>query len=361
VLTAVAVAITVAVLIGFFSVRSEIQRVLSTQDEIQYQRLWIKPQNLRLERSQIYPLALKDKLAAVPGVAKVLYARSMPGKAPDDSWLMLYGASADLIDVDRDLYPVTDAERAAWASERTGVLVSAQLAAKFKLTRGAVWEVKSPKGTVQLKISGIFTRGVPPAVVAMHYEYVDELNGREGVVNDYRLALAKTTDPRPVIEAVDEVMSRFAVHLVSDDVMLELRGVKKSHVVPNLLGALGLILLITTTMGIANSTVISVRERRAELATLRVLGVKRRVLASTVIGESLLVCVIGGLVGAAITWALMRDGLDLNAVFLSNLKMNTTGLVAGLAASVLVPLLGSTFASWLAVRAPLQVALRDVG
>ena len=49
------------------------------------------------------------------------------------------------------------------------------------------------------------------------------------------------------------------------------------------------------------------------------------------------------------------------ALFLQSLKLNTLGLLGGLAKSLLVPLVGSAIAAWLAVRAPLSVALRDVG
>jgi putative ABC transport system permease protein len=163
------------------------------------------------------------------------------------------------------------------------------------------------------------------------------------------------------VKAVDDLTASYALHLITEDTMLQMRGIKSSHVIPNLLGALGLILLLTTTLGIANSTMISVRERRAELATLRVIGVKPRVLAATIVGESALVCAIGGLIGVAVTWWVLHNGLSLNANFLENLKASTFGMIAGFVVSLVVSVLGSAFAAWLAVRAPLSVALRDVG
>ena len=150
-------------------------------------------------------------------------------------------------------------------------------------------------------------------------------------------------------------------HLVGERTMMALRGAGNASLIPNLLGVLGLVLLITTAIAIANATVISVRERRAELATLRVLGFKRRAIASLIVSESLLVCATGGVLGVAIAWFAMRGGLSLGTAVLSSVTATVPGILAGAITSIVVPIAGSVFSSWLAVRAPLAEALRDAG
>lgn len=360
-LTAVSVALTVAVLTAFFSVRAEIGRVLALKESAPYQRLWLKPRNLAAERGQQLPLALKDKIAAVPGVAKVSYAVFGGTILPDGHRVGLLGFDSESDNFFPEHKP-SQAIRDAWLADRTAVFVSALLAKDFNLETGTVWELPYEDKTLTLKVVGVLpASALPGPIVIMHYDYLDEVQGRKGVVTDFYVGVDKKTDHRPVVKGVDEVTASYAQHLITEDTMLQMRGAKRSHVIPNLLGALGLVLLVTTALGIANSTMISVRERRAELATLRVLGVKRRVLAFSVVGESLVVCVLAGLVGAALTWWAMRDGVSLNAMFLDHLKINTLGLLGGLATSLFVPLVGSSIAAWLAVRAPLSVALRDVG
>lgn len=361
-LTAVSVALTVAVLTAFFSVRAEIRRVLALKEAVPYQRLWLKPRNLAAERTQQLPLSLKDKIAAVPGVVKVAYAVFDGTKIPDGGRVGIVGGDVESFRMLSDLWSVSKAEFDTWLNDKTAAFVTPTIAKQYNLKAGSMWEVPYQTGKLSLKIAGVVRPGgMSGPLVGVHYEYLDELGGRKGNVADFYVMLDKKTDFRPVAKAVDEVTASYAQHLITEDTMLQMRGAKRSHVIPNLLGALGLVLLVTTALGIANSTMISVRERRAELATLRVLGVKRRVLALSVVGESLLVCLLAGLLGAALTWWAMKDGVSLNAMFLDNLKINTLGLLGGLAASLFVPLVGSAIAAWLAVRAPLHVALRDVG
>jgi putative ABC transport system permease protein len=359
-LTAVSVALTVAVLTAFFSVRSEIRRVLALRDAVPYQRLWLKPRNLSAERGQELPLTLKDKLAQVPGVAKVSYA-VYGGTQVDGNRVTLIGYDTDAANFFPAQNPSPEV-RNAWLGERTAALVSASVAKKFNLKPGMTWEIPYDKSSITMKVVGVLDPGASPGpIVVLHYEYLDEVHGRKGVVGDFYIAVDKKADYRPVVKGVDEITASYQQHLITEDTMLQMRGVKQSHVIPNLLGALGLVLLVTTALGIANSTMISVRERRAELATLRVLGVKRRTLALSVVGESLFVCLLAGLAGAALTWWAMRGGVSLNAMYLQSLTINTFGMLAGLATSLFVPLVGSALAAWLAVRAPLHVALRDVG
>lgn len=362
VLTAFSVALTVAVLTAFFSVRSEIQRVLALKESAPYQRLWLKPRNLGGERGLKLPIALKDQLQKVPGVAKVSYASYGRATLADDSVVGLLAFDIDTRFFFPEHEPSTEEGRRMWLEDRSSALVSSEVAKEFHLTPGALFELPYESKKLAVKVAAILPESaLPSRAIIMHWEQLDELNGRKGLVTDYYIALDKKTDYRPVVKAVDELTESYALHLITEDTMLQMRGIKSSHVIPNLLGALGLVLLLTTALGIANSSMISVRERRAEIATLRVIGFKTRVIALTIIGDSLLVCTIGGLIGVSITTWVMRDGISLNSMFLERLTVSTFGLVAGFATSVGVSLLGSAFASWRAVSAPLGVALRDVG
>jgi putative ABC transport system permease protein len=362
VLTAFSVALTVAVLTAFFSVRFEIRRVMALKESAPYQRLWLKPRNLVGERKLELPIALKDQLQKVPGIAKVSYATYGWASLPDETEVSLLGFDIDSHYFFPENEPTTEQGRQLWRTERSSALVSAELAKQFHLRVGSLLELPYDTTKLTVKVADIVSTSLLPGLaVVMHYEQLDELKGRKGLVTDYYIALEKTTDPRPVIKAVDELTDSYALHLISEDTMLQMRGIKSSHVIPNLLGALGLIMLLTTALGIANSTMISVRERRSEFATFRVIGVRARMISMTIIGDSMLVCAIGGAIGGAATMFAMRNGISLSSMFLQNLKVSTFGLGAAFATTLAVSLVGSAFAAWRAVRAPLSVALRDVG
>lgn len=76
-----------------------------------------------------------------------------------------------------------------------------------------------------------------------------------------------------------------------DDVNIDLAG---------LFYALAFICLIVGAVGIANTTLVAVFERTAELGLRRALGAKRRHLAAHIVTESAALGLLGGIVGAAV-------------------------------------------------------------
>jgi putative ABC transport system permease protein len=356
------VALTVAVMIAFFSTRMELTKFLDRLDEVPYQRLWVKPVNLMSR--QTYPLVLRPKLEAVPGVQKVLYVVNVRGgKTPDGRAVIAQGGSDGLLEVERDFFPVDDASIQRWTSDRSGAIVGELIAEAFSLKVGDAGEISTDAGPLKFKVAGISRGGPFQTRVVFHYALIDELMGGKGVVHDYRIVLDKKTDSRPVVKAIDEILDthKLASHLIGERTMMQLRGAESAGLIPNLLGALGLVLLVTTALAITNTTVISVRERRAELATLRAVGFKKRSVARMIVSEVFVVCVVGGLLGIAIAWFAMRDGLALGSSLLMSVHMTLPGLLAGVGSTLAVAIGGGVISSWLAVRAPLAQALRDAG
>jgi putative ABC transport system permease protein len=137
---------------------------------------------------------------------------------------------------------------------------------------------------------------------------------------------------------------------------------KQAAMVPTILGFLGLFLIFTTALTLANNNAMSIRERRAETATMRVIGYHRRTILSLAVGQAIVIGLVGGLVAAAIAWTLFRDGVQLapgEVAFLKPVKIGWPGIVVGLLASVLIPFAGALPAAVKAARLPLADALRD--
>ncbi len=118
-------------------------------------------------------------------------------------------------------------------------------------------------------------------------------------------------------------------------------------------------ILATMTLVLANAISISVRERRLELAVLKVLGFRPLQILFLVLGEAALIGGAGGLVSVAITYFLVNDLLNTyvaNPIFVPGMMLPWGGFLGAGAA-----ILGSAFPAWSACRVRVSEVFARIG
>ena len=112
-------------------------------------------------------------------------------------------------------------------------------------------------------------------------------------------------------------------------------------------------ILVTLSLVISNSISISVRERRKELAVLKVLGFQPMHILFLVIGEALVIGMFSGLLSAGLTLYFVNNvmgGLKLPIAFFQAFTIPTEAVLWGLAIGVGTALVGSLIPAWNARR-----------
>jgi len=107
--------------------------------------------------------------------------------------------------------------------------------------------------------------------------------------------------------------------------------------------------LVSISLVIANAISISVRERRTELAVMKVLGFRPGQLVVLVLGESLLLGAGSGLASAALTYAIVNwyfGGLRFPVAFFDRFFIPLDALGWGLAIGAAAALAGSLLPAW---------------
>ena len=107
-------------------------------------------------------------------------------------------------------------------------------------------------------------------------------------------------------------------------------------------------LLATMALVIANAISISVRERRTELAVLKVLGYRPAQILTLVLGEAVLIGAISGLLSAGLTYLAIDYALPQTGQ--AGLYVPVSGLVWGPAIGALTALAGSLLPAWAACK-----------
>jgi putative ABC transport system permease protein len=105
-------------------------------------------------------------------------------------------------------------------------------------------------------------------------------------------------------------------------------------------------ILFTMTLVLANAISISVRERRAELAVLKVLGFRPGQILTLVLGEALLIGAVSGLLSAGLTYVTINKFVNNNELFEVGIYVPFWGLIWGPAIGALTALAGSLLPAW---------------
>lgn len=107
-------------------------------------------------------------------------------------------------------------------------------------------------------------------------------------------------------------------------------------------------ILIVMALVVANAISISVRERRTEMAVLKVLGFQPGQIMSLVLGEALLIGIFSGLLSAGLTYLAFLGGVKFPIAFFPVFNVPIDALWWGLAIGMLTGIAGSIVPAWAA-------------
>ena len=128
--------------------------------------------------------------------------------------------------------------------------------------------------------------------------------------------------------------------------------------------ALAIFLSLGASFGAANTMYSAVAMRAREIGTLRALGFSRRSILASFLFESIVLCLIGGILGCLATIPLngMSSGTQ-NMMMFSEVTFSfhfgPLVLLQGIALATVMGLLGGLFPAWRAVRMTVIQALRE--
>ena len=120
---------------------------------------------------------------------------------------------------------------------------------------------------------------------------------------------------------------------------------------------LGVVALVVGAVGVANIMIISVLERRSEIGLRRALGATKRQIRTQFLSESILLALVGGVVG-------VLTGAAATAVYAGTkgwaVVIPVEAWVGGIASALLIGALAGVVPAVRASRMPPTVALRTV-
>jgi putative ABC transport system permease protein len=210
-------------------------------------------------------------------------------------------------------------EKEAWLKTRTGAVVGRTLAERFKWKIGdrvplnsPIWPSKSG-GAWEFDIVGIYDgtkKSADTSQFLFRYDYFDEARAYgTGLVGWYQVRVA---DPKRVTEIAAAIDADFAnspaeTKAESEGAMFQ-GFAQQIGDIATIVTAILAAVFFTILLVAGNTMAQSVRERTQELGVLKAVGFTNELVLGVVLGESLVITLLGGILGLLIGW-LMVTGL----------------------------------------------------
>jgi putative ABC transport system permease protein len=262
------------------------------------------------------PKRYAEDIANIPGVAKVngvpqvSYMNWFGGKVesrPNDFFATIATDPATFLQVYNEII-VDPAQAAAWKGNRQGALVGDQLAKLmgWKVGDKVVLSGSIYPGNWDFVIEGIYTaqrRTVDRSTFWFHWNYLNE-SPVSRIKDQIGWIVTRVDTPGASAEIAKKIDAVFDERDVQTLTMSE-KAMNQSFLgmfsaILKAIDVVTVAILLIIVLILGNTIAMAVRERTHEYGCLRAIGFRGKHIALFVVGESLTIGLIGGLLGLAI-------------------------------------------------------------
>ncbi len=308
--------------------------------------------------SFIFPLtyAYKERIARVPGVEQVSFANWFGGVYIDQN--QFFARLAVDAETFLDLYPefvVSPEDLAAFRQQRNACIIGADLAERYGLERGDIMNLEGDiyPGQWDFVVRGVYEpkfESTDASQMLFHWDYLNErvdeqLGARADEVGWYIVRIRDAAQAATVSARIDALFANSSAETKTETERAFQQGfLSASGAILSAMNVMSFVIVGVIMLVLANTMVMAARERTREVAVLKALGFSGGHLAGLILGESLLISVLGGGLGLALTMP-MIDGFAaaLPKGWFPVFQMAPVTVVMALAAVLLVGVASAVF------------------
>jgi len=312
------------------------------------------------------PLSYGERIARLPGVAAVTPINMVDGLygGQDDLLFALASEPAAFFKVYSD-WRLPEDQRAAYLRERTAALAGRRTALKYGWRLGDRIHLRSPGYHVDLDLvlRGIYM-AEDESLLGFHWDCLNEALGRPDKPGGYWVRARTEAEVPRLMQTIDNQFRNGE---------METRTQPMGQWVLDLLAMIGNVKLIVLSISaamvfaillvVANTMGMSIRERTAELAILRVLGFKPKHLLALLAAEALTVSVAGALAGSltAGTIFALLGGYRVGGAMPIYISVDAVTVAVVLGVAIAIGLCSTLLPAYRSSRMSIADALRYVG
>jgi putative ABC transport system permease protein len=327
----------------------------------------------KVSLGQAIPYAYEEKIRKVAGVKEVSAWNWFGGTYKDNreakNFFARLGVEPKQFFTIRTQLVMPDDQRHAFLTEKTGCIVSRDLAEKlnFKLGDritliGDIYPVN-----LQLKVVGIFDDPDATQVLFFNADYLrDALPLARRNLNSTVAILADSTDDVPRIsKAVDDMFAESPYPTKTEsEAQFALSFVSFIGNIKLFLISICAAVTFTILLVSGNTMAMAVRERIREVGILKTLGFTTEKILGMIVGEAVAIAFIGGILGLILAMVVcLGVGTAAASIVpqLRNLTMTAVPAIIALGVAITIGLVSSVLPAWNAARTNILDSLRYAG
>jgi len=270
---------------------------------------------------QLLPQSYEEKMERIDGVDNAVHSTWFGGiyQEPRNFFAQMPTVPEELF----DMYPefiISDEHKAAWLENRGGALVGRGLVERFGWKLGdripinaTIWTKKDGGRTWEFDIVAIYDgaeKGTDTSQFFFRYDFFDETRAMgEGLVGWYTVRVANPDRAAEVAAAIDAEFANSATETKTEPEGAFIQGFANQignigFIIMSIMSAVFFIILLVA----GNTMAYTVRERTNELAVLKAIGFTDQGVLGLVLGESLAITLVGGVIGLGLAWLLVSMG-----------------------------------------------------
>ena len=257
----------------------------------------------------------------------------------------------DMLRIYRE-YQIPEAQKQDWLADRSGILIGRGLADLYGWKpgdavplRSAIWRREDGSDTWPVTVRAVYdlASGGDTRQIFLNQEYFEEAKAfGKGQVGWYVVQVRDPDDVQRVSKSIDELFANSPAETkTSSERAMAQSFVNQVGNIGAIINAIVMAVFFTMLLVTANTMAQSVRERTSEIGVLKTLGYSSPGVLGLVLSESVLITVLGGMLGIAIAWwvgvqfepvfsrYLPGFRMPQSAVLRAFLVMLALGLVAG--------------------------------
>ena len=321
------------------------------------------------------PLAYRDQIEKVPGVTSVSFAYWFQGTYKDNTFENFFPRYAIDADAFLEMYPefvIPPDELETFKKERNACIVGKKIFDKYGWKLGDVIPIEGDifPGKWEFVIRGVYTgkdKTTDETQMFLQWAYVDEslkqtAPYRAGQVGWYAVQIANPNDAATVSASIDSLFANSSAKTKTEtEKAFQQSFVSLSGAILTSLEVISYVIIGIILLVLANTIIMSARERVREYAVLKTLGFNAGHIVGLIAGESLIIAMIVGCLGIIFTFPMAAAVAAGFPSMFPTFNVQASTIFLALAFSLLVGIAAAIFPAIRSARINIVDGLRQVG